>query len=97
MALRQKMRDLIILFIVNMVYSLIYLACCYDADHWHGMDLEEDASVGDKLFNRLYFSIVTFSTVGYGDITPATRKARTLVMAQILFNINSIVRLAMGQ
>lgn len=97
MAFRQKMRNLTILFVVNMVYSLIYLACCYDAEHWHGMDLEADASVGDKLFNRLYFSVVTFSTVGYGDITPASRTARAMVMIQILFNINSIVRLAMGQ
>lgn len=87
------MRDLTILFIVNIVYSIIYLIFCYDAEHWNGMDLEGDPSLSDKLFNRLYFSVVTFSTVGYGDITPATRIARTLVMMQILFNINGIVNL----
>lgn len=97
MNFRQKMRELAILFIVNMVYSVIYLAFCYDAEHWNGIDPEEDDSFGHKLFNRLYFTIVTFSSVGYGDITPASHTARMLVMVQILFNINSIVRLAIGQ
>lgn len=97
MNFRQKLRELTTLFIVNVVYSVIYLACCYDAEHWKGMDDGENHSFGDKLFNRLYFSIVTFSTVGYGDITPVSRTARSLVMIQILFNINSIVRLALGK
>lgn len=32
----------------------------------------------------LYFSVVVFSTVGFGDITPATDPARAVVIFQIL-------------
>lgn len=96
MALRKKVQDLALLMAINLIYSLMYLVCCYDAGHWNGMDDEYAPSFFDKFFNRLYFSVVTFSTVGYGDITPTSRTARTLVMLQILFNINGMVRLLLG-
>ena len=35
-------------------------------------------------FDFLYFSIVTITTVGYGDITPYTRWAKILVTLEIL-------------
>lgn len=33
----------------------------------------------------LYFSFTTMSTVGYGDISPKTRRAKMLVMTQQMF------------
>jgi Ion channel len=38
-----------------------------------------------KLSNALYFSIVTMTTTGYGDISPKSGWARFLVSIQILF------------
>jgi hypothetical protein len=35
-------------------------------------------------FDLFYFSVVTFSTTGFGDITPASTTARVLVTGQIL-------------
>jgi hypothetical protein len=35
-------------------------------------------------FDALYFSFITLSTVGYGDITPALRGARTLAMTEAM-------------
>ncbi len=37
--------------------------------------------------DALYFSIVTLSTIGYGDITPASGIARLMVGAEILFGV----------
>ena len=44
------------------------------------------ASFGQHLTRTeaLYFTITTFSTVGYGDIVPMTDPARVVVMIQIL-------------
>ena len=37
---------------------------------------------GEDTFRFLYFSFVTITTLGYGDITPLTRKASSLVMLE---------------
>jgi hypothetical protein len=35
-------------------------------------------------FDAYYFSFITLSTVGYGDITPLSRGARTLAMMEAM-------------
>jgi len=35
----------------------------------------------------LYFTVTTFGTVGFGDITPASQGARLVVMAQIILDL----------
>jgi hypothetical protein len=37
---------------------------------------------GMKTFNSMYFSMITLSTVGYGDIVPLTRTAKMLAMME---------------
>jgi hypothetical protein len=47
----------------------------------------------------LYFTITTFATVGYGDITPTTNATRMLVSFQMLLDVAAlgvIVRLLFG-
>jgi hypothetical protein len=39
------------------------------------------------LLTGLYFSIVTFATVGYGDIYPVSNTARMFVSSEILFSL----------
>jgi hypothetical protein len=46
---------------------------------------EEAFSEVLKLSNAIYFSIVTMTTTGYGDISPKSGWARFLVSVQILF------------
>jgi hypothetical protein len=40
-----------------------------------------------KLSDAIYFSVVTMTTTGYGDISPKSGLARTLVCIQILFGV----------
>ncbi len=47
----------------------------------------------------LYFTITVFSTVGFGDITPATDSARLVVSAQMILDlvlIGGVVRIIVG-
>ena len=52
------------------LFSLIFLAAGYKTEDWNGLDKENDDTLSKKYGNRLYFSIISFSTLGYGDITP---------------------------
>ena len=45
-----------------------------------------------NFFDYLYFSVVTSSTTGYGDIIPSTKLARILVTTQILLVYTTILR-----
>jgi len=40
-------------------------------------------SYSEKLFEYFYFSIVTFASIGYGDVMPVTTQAKILVMIEI--------------
>jgi len=40
--------------------------------------------------DALYFVVTTFSTVGYGDITPASQTARVVVTVQMLLDLLAI-------
>ena len=43
-------------------------------------------------FNGFYFSFITLSTVGYGDITPVSRLARWLAAMEAMIAYNSMIR-----
>ncbi len=45
----------------------------------------------ETAFNFLYFSLVTFATIGYGDIVPMILKAKLLVMFEIITSFVMIV------
>ena len=43
-----------------------------------------------SLFDAIYWSLITISTVGYGDITPVTPEGKVLTMVLIIFGIGFI-------
>tara|TARA_R110000744_G_scaffold188812_3_gene308051 strand:+ start:1103 stop:1657 length:555 start_codon:yes stop_codon:yes gene_type:complete len=46
-------------------------------------DLNEGSSAIEIIFEYLYFSTITFSSVGYGDIVPMNAYSKTLVMLEV--------------
>ena len=88
------------LFSLILSYTMIYMALKnYDMNSFYYiMQNEEQKLKNDSVvdyykkfitefFDMSYFTIVTLSTVGYGDIIPKSRTARFFVMTQILFGI----------
>ena len=42
-------------------------------------------------FDSLYFSVITLSTVGYGDISPQTTGGKTFTMVYVIVGIGIIL------
>ena len=60
---------------------------------FHGLTVEVNQGWGS---NWLYFSFVTISTLGYGDITPVSPIARMLAYLQAVFGIFYVAILVAG-
>ena len=67
---------------ILMFFTLLYMNL--DHTHWNGIAKNNDNTILKKFLNRLYFSSITLSTVGYGDITA---KSRINMFITILFNV----------
>lgn len=67
---------------ILMFFTLLYMNLDYT--HWNGIAKNNDNTILKKFLNRLYFSSITLSTVGYGDITA---KSRINMFITILFNV----------
>jgi len=67
-------------------FTLLYSTFGYSSDDWNGMENENDNTFFEKIFNRFYFSSITFSTIGYGDISPKTfiLKILTIMFAVLI-------------
>jgi hypothetical protein len=62
-----------------------------DVEQKELIDEKMNVSLGQKFFNRVYFSISTGTLLGYGDIYPITNLCKIVVMCQTLITISLIV------
>lgn len=72
------------------IAALTLYSMTLSAEHFNGIDPEEDKDLLKYVLNRVYFATTTASVVGYGDITPKSSRARLMaIMVQMymLFNI----------
>jgi len=77
--------NILYIFIILIIFWLLLVLFCKDGDiHFNGLNKENDSTISDKLFNRFYFSTVTLTTLGYGDISPKSRTARTITLVFVL-------------
>ena len=74
-SLQFRLRIFIMLFLANMLVGTF------------GFMLTEGISLG----NAIYFSIVTITTVGYGDIHPATAAGKILAIALIITGVGTFL------
>ena len=74
-SLQFRLRIFIMLFLANMLLGTF------------GFMLTEGISLG----NAIYFSIVTITTVGYGDIHPATTAGKILAIALIITGVGTFL------
>lgn len=67
-------------------------ACLYQFDHSSFQGVVSDSeNYIFNLYHFFYFSVITFSTVGFGDLAPVSAIARFVVMLEILLSFFIIV------
>jgi voltage-gated potassium channel len=59
-------------------FAAVYYGMNHADDQFRGLDTRVDA---------IYFTVTTLSTVGFGDITAASQKARVAVTVQMVFDL----------
>ena len=65
---------------VILISIFTFLFALFDHTHFDGFGELDDSTTSKRIFNRLYFTITTVSSVGYGDISPKTTDIRCVVM-----------------
>ena len=83
----KKLARRICIYLITLIFfALIFFVFGSDSEDWTGFTKEEDDTPAKKFANRLYFTILSFSTIGYGDIAPKAPhvKAITAVMALVV-------------
>tara|TARA_Y100000768_G_C23934663_1_gene661930 strand:+ start:1005 stop:1304 length:300 start_codon:yes stop_codon:yes gene_type:complete len=75
---------------LSLTFTILFTVLGYDTNDWNGIDEEEDMTLCQKIFNRFYFSIISVSTIGFGDISPKTKKLR---LAMILYSFFIILHI----
>ena len=61
--------------------SIIYLFINKHSD-WHGLTQDSDGDI--SFLDSCYYTLVTFSTIGYGDITPKSNRAKIMTMVIVV-------------
>jgi hypothetical protein len=82
--LRSMFSPVVILYAIALVLVLtgILMALCKNGpEHFNGITAEKDQTLWQRFQNRLYFSAVTASSIGYGDVSPKSATARGVVIA----------------
>ena len=79
-----------IVFFINISFTLDYL-CVSEIypNSFYGLNFSQPFFY--KFFDLLYFSIVTFTTVGYGDISPAGKAVKFLTILEMTTAFITIV------
>ena len=63
----------------------------YETKDWKGLEENEDDTLVKKYFNRLYFTMISFSSIGYGDITPKTLSLKIITCILAIIVIGEII------
>ncbi|BFV58490.1 potassium channel family protein [Kitasatospora sp. CMC57] len=75
---RPTLMIVLLICLTLVVFASTYYALARSPGQFNGLRTRIDA---------LYFTVITMSTVGYGDIAPAGQEARLVVMLQILYTL----------
>ena len=92
----KKWRSILSILFINLLFAFIYFYICDDENDWEESieDTKNDGNNSiDVFFRRLYFSFVVFSSVGFGDIIPKSKKARLLVIIQIMLTMVGVLQI----
>jgi ion channel len=81
-SLATKIGGLTLLFVASTLYMAAMTANIDAIGHWEWYGCEHTLPHGTRVLSHLYFSAVTLSTIGYGDMAPHTWQARLIAYIQ---------------
>ena len=58
----------------------VFTIILFHYDHTNFIGFEKETSNSQKIMNRLYFTMTTFSSTGYGDVSPRSIEVRVITM-----------------
>jgi len=95
MKINKRIKQILKLILLGLVIILIFTGIFSFFDHTHfiGLDKKEDENLENRIFHRLYYTISTLSSAGYGDITP---NSYTIKIISVLLQFILIVSLMSG-
>jgi hypothetical protein len=74
-------------FIINLIYATFLFFWAKDSDL---KGLPSVMSPFDKFVNMFYFAIATFTTTGYGDISPASTRMKIINVFYMLLVLSGL-------
>ena len=78
------LRGIEALAVIAPLYLLLFAAAYVNMAH---ADPSSFTAEGLTRLDTLYFTVTVFSTVGFGDISPASETARSVAMIQMILNL----------
>lgn len=72
--------------------ALFYVLCKDGPTHFNGIDPKDDVTFYQKIGNRAYYTIMVVTTVGLGDITPKTLRARIITSGLLFAQVLQVMR-----
>lgn len=84
--------------VYNIILSVISGIIFFAINYFYLSVNDPNAFVGhlggtalSRLIGCLYYSVITFSTIGYGDIVPLSNMARIIVVGEVLYSVFILV------
>ena len=74
------LRKVFKLSIIGIIIVLVFTGIFYLFDHTHFNGFGKEQDKESKILNRLYFTMTTFSSTGYGDISPNSAEIKIISM-----------------
>jgi len=73
--------------LVTCALVMLAFAFLFTLSGWLGVPLlrPRNAEIGEGFLTHLYFSVVTFSTLGFGDVTPCNWGGKIAVIVEVFF------------
>lgn len=84
----KKINDYIKIILLSAIFISLFTLylMLYDSTHFSGVEESDDKTIYDKIFNRLYFTVTTLSSTGYGDTIARSKimKINSMILQFIL-------------